>query len=148
MTTPSPSSQLREFFDGWLSLAMPWVIASAVRYLIRRRRYYDRFVDFYHMNKMAIAVLTLFTGLEGRTVIAWLLRHAKSGGYVAPSWLSTLSGMSAEPLLTVSSVLAVAGALCWGRVASDMPITKPWTWFVMVASCLVSAWFAGMLSGT
>lgn len=135
------TSQTREFLDGWLALAMPWVIWSAFRYLRRRRRYYDEFYVFYRSNKMAISVLVLFVGLEGRTVISWILRHYMNFGYAPPSWLQPIT----EPILTLSSVLAVVGALCWGRVAGDMPMTRPWAWAMMAAAFVGSAWIAGMI---
>ncbi len=125
-----------EILNGWLALLLPWVIWSALRYLIRRRKDFYVFHDFYRYNKMAIAILTLFTGLEIRTVLAWLVRHSNAHG--SEHIFSAMLVSAITPLFVVSSAMTVLGAICWARVARDMPLTKPLIWIVMIGSLFAS----------
>lgn len=133
---------LIETLNGWLALVLPWVIVTAIMYLHRRRPLYASLDTFYRMNKMAIALLCLFVGIEIRTVVATFVRHVGARPEVYDS--ETLASLSVffSSGFAVGAALMVLGALCWARVAQDMPVTRPTIWMIGASSLIASAAFA------
>lgn len=137
---PIPS-WLVEMLNGWLALVLPWVIFSAISYLRRRRPLYASFNTFYRMNKMAISLLVLFVGIEIRTVLAMLVRHIGARPEVySPETVEMVRGFFAAGF-TFGAVLMVLGAMCWARVAQDMPLSRPTIWLAGASSLAAAVLF-------
>lgn len=138
---PIPS-WLTETLNGWLMLMIPWTIITATAYLNRRRQIYASFRLFYRQNKMAIALLFIFVGVETRTIVAWAVRHVTD----RPEFYDVELLQDLRPLFsigfTVGAILIVVGAICWARVARDIPLARPSVWIVAAFSLVASGCFA------
>lgn len=141
MPLPLPTWVI-ELINGWLALMLPWVIWTAVRYLTRRYKESDHLWEFYRFNKMAFALLVFFTGLEIRTSVGWITRHA--GLHFTPDDHPIFAPAMtwSVPLFLLGGTMMVVGAVCWARVASDMPLRRPSIWIATISSFLFSLWFA------
>lgn len=134
---------LVEAGNGWLALSLPWVIWTAFRYLRRRAGMFSGFLDFYHKNKMAISILFIVVGAETRTLVVWIVRHLNARSLMPDSPVALLVLKNCAALAYIGGTgIMIAGAICWARVAADVPLKNPRVWAIAAASAVFSVWLA------
>lgn len=139
---PIPSWML-EVGNGTLALFTPWVLWTCARYL--RRMYQDEYAtlyDFYRSEKMTIALFFILFGSELRSIVTWAVRHANNHQIFFPKETFQALLYFAGPIFSFGTLAMLVGLICWGRVARDIPVTRPSIWLITLACIAVSYWMA------
>lgn len=132
-----------EIVIGWLAFVFPLPMISAIRYLVRRRRMFSNFRDFYKFNGMAIAMLMMFIGIEVLMFSAWVFLHVTARGFETyPFWVLNFMRETMNYVFAVAATVTVVGSICWGRIAIDSPLSRPGAWIAALLSFVFCVWMA------